>query len=216
MNSPFSLINNLVNFLNPFDSKWFVSGGWAIDLHLDRITRERGDLDISVPHSDRLDCIEFFLSKDWQVEGKLCDGFKTLREISDYDDEVHYFWSFPKGVGFMGEYVDERGNRRISYNRTTQNDLDYIEVFFDRIEDGQYIFRRDPRVKQREERAILVRDGVRYLAPELVLLFKSNDLSEKNLMDFDAAIGSLDTEAVTWLKGALSLIYAGIHPWLER
>ena len=116
----------------------------------------------------------------------------------------------------MGEYVDERGNRRISYNRTTQNDLDYIEVFFDRIEDGQYIFRRDPRVKQREERAILVRDGVRYLAPELVLLFKSNDLSEKNLMDFDAAIGSLDTEAVTWLKGALSLIYAGIHPGLER
>jgi hypothetical protein len=52
---------SLVSLLDPLSVEWFVSGGWAIDVHINRITRERGDLDISVPFSDRRKCIEFFL-----------------------------------------------------------------------------------------------------------------------------------------------------------
>lgn len=216
MNSSFVLINNLVNFLGPLSVEWFVSGGWAIDIHLNRVTRERCDLDISVPFSDRLKCIEFFRGEGWRIEGKLGGGFRTLCEVSDYQDDILYFWSFPEGVDFVSEYVDNDGNRRIAYNRDFQNELDYIEVFFDVIKDGHFIFRKDTRVKRRKERAILERDGVRYLAPEVVLLFKSNTLSEKNLLDFNAAVSSLDRAALLWFTEALSLVYENSHSWLKQ
>lgn len=216
MNNSFKLVNDLVTFLDPLDIKWILSGGWAIDVHLNRITRERCDLDISVPYSDRLIGIEFFLKKDWQIEGKLFDGFKTLSKISDYDEGIHYFWSFPKGVEFISEYVDDRGNRRIAYNRKTQSELDYLEVFLDRIEDGQFIYRRDQRIKRRVDRAILERNGVRYLAPELVLLFKSKNLSGKNLQDFNTTINSITGEALVWLNDAISLLYGSTHAWLAH
>jgi hypothetical protein len=216
MHSSFSLINDLVAFLNPLDARWFVSGGWAIDIHLNRITRERCDLDISVPFSERLASIAFLLERDWQIEAKLFGGFKTLHKITDYTDDIHYFWSFPKGAEFVSEYVDDSGNRRIAYNRKSQSELDYIEVFFDRIEDRHFIFRKDPRVKRQVEKAILEMDGVRYLAPELVLLFKSDRLSEKNLLDFNAAIGSLDGDALDWLRDALLLVNGSSHAWLAH
>jgi len=216
MTLPFTLINDLIQFLKPLKVAWFVSGGWAIDLYLNRATRERGDLDISVPFADCFAALDFFLEKDWQIEGKLRGGFKTLHKISDYDEQIHYFWSFPKKAKFISEYVDEDGQRRIAYNRKVQHELDYIEVFFDRIEDQSFIYRREPQLKRRIEDAIMERDGVRYLAPEIALLFKSNSLTEKNQLDFDVALPSLAAEAKTWLANALLLLYGNSHRWLEQ
>jgi len=215
MNSPFDLINSLLQFLDLFAAQWFVSGGWAIDIHLDQITRKRCDLDISVPFSDRLNCIEFFLKKGWQLEGKLAGGFKTLRKLTDYSDDVHYFWSFPESAQFISEYIDENGNRRISYNREYQREVDYIEVFFDLFEDKQFVFRDFPQVKRNGEAAILEKGGVKYLAPEAVLLLKSRRLSEKNIMDFNAVVNSMNGEAIMWLMEALNRVHGSMHPWIE-
>ena len=33
---------------NGFHEPWFVAGGWAIDLFLERVTREHGDIDFCV------------------------------------------------------------------------------------------------------------------------------------------------------------------------
>lgn len=216
MNTEFTLIQELSRFLAPVDIPWFVSGGWAIDVHLGRVTRARGDLDISIPHADRLACIEFFLSQGWQVEGKLGGGFKTIQALSDYEDAIHYFWSFPKGADFIGEFKDEGGNRRIDYRRDTQAELDYIEVFFDRIENGYFIYRREPGIKRRQAQAILEKEGVRYLAPEVVLLFKSTHLSEKNHRDLNVVRDSLDQHARAWLVDAMWRIYEDSHPWLAK
>jgi hypothetical protein len=216
MNAYFPLIHDLAQFLEPLDAKWFVSGGWAIDMFLGRVTRARCDLDISVPHAERLGCIEFFLSQGWQIEGKLGDGFKTIRVLSDCEEAIHYFWSFPKGVGFICEYHDEWGNRRIDYQRETQTELDYLEVFFDRCEHGDFIYHRDPQITRDLELAILERDGVRYLAPELVLLFKSKTLSKKNTDDFQVVIDYIDRDAKKWLIKALSRLYEDSHPWLDQ
>ena len=215
MNSSFALINDLLQFLDPFDAQWFVSGGWAIDIHLNQVTRKRCDLDISVAFSDRQKCIEFFLKKGWRIEGKLAGGFKTLRKLIDYSDDIHYFWSFPEGIKFISEYIDESGNRRIAYNRDDQRELDYIEVFFDLIQDNYFVFRDFPEVKRYEKEAILEKDGVKYLAPEAILLLKSRRLSEKNKMDFNAVVSSIGSEAIMWLIEALTQVHGFTHPWLE-
>jgi hypothetical protein len=216
MNSSFALINGLVQFLDPLDAQWFVSGGWAIDIHLNRVTRKRCDLDISAPFSQRQKCIEFFIKNNWRIEGKLAGGFKTLRKLIDYSDDIHYFWSFPEDATFISEYIDENGNRRIAYNRDYQRELDYIEVFFDLIENNHFVFRDFPEIKRHEKEAILEREGVKYLAPEAVLLFKSGRLSEKNKMDFSAVVSSMDSEAILWLIEALIRVHGSTHPWLVQ
>jgi hypothetical protein len=216
MDPSFKLIYALKQFLNPLHVRWFLSGGWAIDFHLNQITRQRGDLDISVPFSTRLVCIEFFLNQGWQIEAKLGNGFKTLQKLSDYQKEIRYFWSFPKKVDFISEYINENGNRRIAYNREVQDRLDYIEVFFDQIEGQHLIYRRDPQVRENISQAILERNGLRYLAPQWVLLFKSKNLSEKNIQDFDAAVASIDVNARAWLGQSLSRVYGDSHPWLNQ
>jgi hypothetical protein len=216
MNSSFALIRSLLQFLDPLDAQWFVSGGWAIDIHLNQITRKRGDLDISVPFSDRQKCIEFFLKQGWRIEGKLGGGFKTLRKLADYGDDIHYFWSFLEGAEFISEYIDENRNRRIAYNRAYQSELDYIEVFFDLIEDNHFVFRDFPEVKRYKKEAILEKEGVKYLAPEAVLLLKSRRLSEKNTRDFNVVVGSMHSEAISWLIEALTLVHGSMHPWLEE
>jgi len=216
MKSSFKLINELINFLAPFEIQWFVSGGWAIDIHLSRNTRNRGDLDISVPYPNRLETVEYFLEKKWQIEAKILDGFKTLRNLSDYEDEIRYFWSFPADTEFISEYIDDQGNRRISYNREYQFELDYIEVFFEKIEDGEFIYRRDHHVRRNIDQVVLVQEDVRYLSPEIVLLFKSNDLSEKNVQDFNSVVNALEDDQRRWLRDALLLVNDDEHPWLEK
>jgi hypothetical protein len=57
---------------------------------------------------------------------------------------------------------------------------------------------------------------VRYLAPEVVLLFKSKTLLEKNSLDFVVAVDTLGEDALIWLTEALSLVYGDSHIWLRQ
>ena len=214
MEKSFNLINKLSTFLKDLNMLWCVSGGWAIDLYLDKNTRDRCDLDISIFYPNHINCIEFFLDNNWRIEGKLNNGFKTIQNISDYDNNIHYFWSFPKNVTFISEYTDNNGNRRISYNRKIQHNLDYIEVFFDQIENGYYVYRKDKKIKRIINKAIIKKNNINYLAPEIVLLYKSGSLSDKNITDFNVVISSLSIEQKKWLKKSLISIYND-HKWIK-
>jgi hypothetical protein len=57
-----------------------------------------------------------------------------------------------------------------------------------------------------------VADGVRVLAPELVLLYKSKAPRPADEADFRAARPLLDAEARAWLRAALLGASPG-HPW---
>jgi hypothetical protein len=58
-------------------------------------------------------------------------------------------------------------------------------------------------------------DGIPYLCPEIVLLFKSTDLSLMNQGDFEAALPALDPTARRWLARSLD-ICGPQHPWRAR
>ena len=105
-----------------------------------------------------MNVFNFFLDKGWQIEGKLRAGFKTIRSIRDYKDEIHYFWGFPMGIDFVSEYLDDKGNRRIAYNRNSQLKLDYIEVFLDKIEKGHFIYRKNQKILRQVDHTHYGRD----------------------------------------------------------
>jgi hypothetical protein len=55
-------------------------------------------------------------------------------------------------------------------------------------------------------------DGVPYLAPEVVLLFKARNARNKDEADLYTVLPELDDARLRWLDGALALVDPD-HPW---
>lgn len=91
-----------------------------------------------------------------------------------------------------------------------------FDVLLDEADGERWIYRRDPRVSRPlVEIGRRSRDGVPFLAPEVVLLFKAKAPAPKDEADFALLEPRLDAAARTWLAGAIALVHPG-HPWLER
>lgn len=83
-------------------------------------------------------------------------------------------------------------------------------------DDELWVYRRDRRVwRARREMVGTTADGVPYLRPEGVLLFKAKTLTDKDEADFAATVEHLDDAGRKWLADALALVHPD-HPWIGR
>jgi len=81
--------------------------------------------------------------------------------------------------------------------------------------DGRWLSKRDPEhVADLAEVTWLDGDGVRYLDPEIVLLFKAVGDRRKDRRDLEVAWPRLDQEKQEWLARSLARLYPD-HPWRE-
>jgi GrpB-like predicted nucleotidyltransferase (UPF0157 family) len=176
---------------------WMVASGWAIDLYLQRVSRVHHDVDISVFRDDQLALHAFLGGRGWEFvapdDGRLVPWVPGVRLELPRHQVLGY-----KGDGFLEVLLSERrGNT--------------------------WFYRREPSIELRLERVSLIgQGGVRYLAPEVVLLFKSAHYGEdprardKDQADFESVLGhGLEPERREWLRRALQSYRPG-HPWLER
>ena len=58
-------------------------------------------------------------------------------------------------------------------------------------------------------------DGIRYLDPEIGLLFKAGNGRRKDDRDLDRCLPLLSDDARTWLAGSVAGLYPD-HAWLDR
>lgn len=64
-------------------------------------------------------------------------------------------------------------------------------------------------------RAILIaKNGIPFLAPEIVLLYKSKPTQGKDEIDFKSVLPFLDVDSITWLYSSLTIMYESDHPWI--
>ena len=85
-----------------------------------------------------------------------------------------------------------------------------FEFLFDlHSTDGEWVYKRDPRVRLPWQRAVHTVAGVEYLRPEVALLFKAKNGRPKDRADLLAA--RLDPVGRDWLAGTLDLL--GQHEW---
>jgi hypothetical protein len=90
-----------------------------------------------------------------------------------------------------------------------------FQVMLAESSDGEWIFRRDPKVRRP-----IARMGFHplwalpYLAPEIVLLFKAKHLEAPDRIDFSNALPALSADARRWLRDALEKTHPG-HEWLN-
>jgi hypothetical protein len=161
-----------------FDAPWAIAGGWAIDLYLDRHTRPHADVDIAILRED---------------QRQLWTGLR------------------PRGA----EYVDSGVLRRWNPDAwlalpthevyVTTADGSRLEILLNEHDPArrEWVYRRDPLVRRALDRTFRRTRDVPYLAPEVVLLYKSKSPRPCDEADFAATMPVLETEAREWLRTAL-------------
>lgn len=166
---------------------WFVCGGWAVDLFLGKITREHSDVEIGCFREDQVHV--FNLIKDLQPEFVLEKKFYPWEEGQYLTLPTHEVWC---------QKSDPR-----------------IEILFNEKKENLFVFRRDERITLPFNKAILrTKNNISYLAPEIILLYKSKYIQEKDEVDFKNIIPFLSIESTAWLRSSLLTIYEGKHPWI--
>jgi hypothetical protein len=166
---------------------WWIAGGWAIDLFLDRETRHHEDLDVGILRGDLGEVLGSI--PDWEAF-EAQDGVLTRLSHATPRSEVHSLWC-----------------RRLGTRPWK------LELMLDESEGDFWVYRRDPRVRRNLEAAVYRSSkGIPYLAPEIQLLYKAKHARPRDELDFEAVIPRLTRQARSWLHQSLTLTLPS-HPW---
>ncbi|MGL3150503.1 hypothetical protein ACSS7Z_09060 [Microbacterium sp. A82] len=79
----------------------------------------------------------------------------------------------------------------------------------------EWVYKRDETVRLPMAEALWMRDGIRYLQPEIQLLYKAKGQRPKDDIDFAATLPYLDVARRDWLRQALERTLPG-HSWLRQ
>ncbi|MET3985458.1 hypothetical protein [Streptomyces sp. PvR034] len=166
---------------------WYVAGGWAVDLFVGERTREHADLEIAVP-----------AARFPEVQGR-------FSEFEFYVVAHDRIWPYAPQASDLTHQTWLRDPSSGNY---------LVDVFREPHDGSTWVCRRDPSI--RLPYAEVVRrtaDGIPYLAPELVLLFKAKSVRPKDQQDFTSALPFMDALQRRTLAELLGQVHPG-HGWL--
>jgi GrpB-like predicted nucleotidyltransferase (UPF0157 family) len=180
--------------LKEYGQPWYISSGWALDLFLGQASRVHHDIDVVVRRSDQLTLQHHLTGRGWKLvtplKGQIQPWPVAMRlELPHHQVHAHREGSF---IDFL------------------LTDMDH----------GVWRYRRDPTIIQTAERlGLQTESGIPFLAPELVLLFKSTNTGQgersKDESDFQRVAPHLPPDRRAWLRWAL-LTLTPSHPWLAQ
>lgn len=181
-----------------YAGRWCIAGGWALDLFVGTQSRPHDDIDVLIVRDD-LTMLHAALP-GWELHA--AHGTLTLWQAgTDLPDEMHDIWC----------------RQRIG-QRAGQGDSPWrFQLMIVNVEGstGEWLFRRDDRIRESLDSMILGRDGMPVLAPEIQLLYKSKLPNRpKDEADFVTATPYLSAMQRDWLANATTLLSPD-HPWLR-
>ena len=189
----FSSVEAVADELQGVSFPWYISSGWALDLFLRRVTRVHHDVDVVIPYSAQMGLQKHLTERGW----KLVTPFEKRLEVWPPHMQLqlprHQVHAYRDGI--------------------------FIDFLLADI-NGVWRYRREPLVLRSMERMSLrSENGIPYLAPELALLFKSKNTSNrerpKDQLDFEKVLPHLDAERRAWLHWAL-IATSPDHPWIPQ
>jgi hypothetical protein len=169
---------------------WCVVGGWAIDLFLRRQTRPHGDLEIAIVRPD-LPAVRAHLAP-YRFHAVGDGEVRALGPGETPPDDKHQAW-----------VLDEAAQ------------LWRMDVMQEPGDHSTWVCRRDESITAPRAHMIAVRDGVPYLRPEGVILYKAKSPRPKDEVDFAACEPHMTSEARSWLRQALARVHPG-HAWIAK
>ncbi|NSX88378.1 amino acid transporter [Agrobacterium tumefaciens] len=169
---------------------WCVVGGWALDLWHGSKTREHDDLEFTVLREDlgifrrTLGDMEFYTVNDGVIE--------PLPANQHPAPEIFQIWCFDRPARcWRADMMIEPGT----------NDI--------------WVYKRNPEItRPRIEMVSLTANGIPYLNPSAVLLFKAKHRRPKDEDDFAKAQPKLPLSERLWLRDCLDRLHPG-HDWVR-
>jgi hypothetical protein len=182
--TPTEVAHHLTGIATP----WYVAAGWALDLFHGTQTREHGDIEIGIPAAS-------FPEVRNRFPGYVFDAVGSGRIWENVTPDVlaatHQTWLRDPATG---NYL--------------------LDVFREPHDGDTWICRRDESIRLPYIEIIHhTRDGIPYLAPELVLLFKAKHVRRKDQADFDASVPRMTPAQRRTLAELLARAHPG-HHWL--
>ena len=172
---------------------WCIAGGWALDLHLGKETREHSDIDVVIYREDQRVLYQF-LKKDWSLY-KAQNGKLEPWENGEILNNINDIW--------------------VSKNSASPWSFQIMLVD---SENNEWIYRREKSIKRAKDK-IFVRtsDGIPYIKPEVQLLYKagSSKIRAKDFKDFQNILPLLVPKEKEWLKFSLNKQFPHGHNWIE-
>jgi hypothetical protein len=174
---------------------WYVAGGWAIDLFVERVTRDHQDVDLVIARDDQRAAFDHLPDRAWMKIVPHPEGLTGRGTIEPWDGE-------PLSLPVHQILVDGEDDR--------------IEFLLSEIDGGLWRSRRNLEVAMPvETMGRTTVDGIRYITPEIVLLYKAKHLRDWDGADFATALPEMTLAQRHWLFHALEAQHPG-HPWTAR
>jgi hypothetical protein len=175
--------------------RWWIAGGWSLDLLVGRQTRRHADIDVIVLRPDAAAVRAHFAEWDLLVADPPGTGtLRPWRLDEELAPDLHDVWC-----------------------RRTPDQPWRFQIMVDDAEGEEWVYRRHARVR-RPVTTLWGRASsadMPVLAPEVQLLYKSQGRREKDEVDFARVLPLLTEEEMRWLRQALDTVGPG-HPWAER
>ena len=176
----------LVARLRRLEVPWAIAAGWALDLHLGGVPRLHDDLEIVVARSSFPAVRAALPDLDWFAVG---DGRAT--PIDDASEDLHQTWGWDR-----------------------LNACWRLDVLREPWVGDTWVYRRDPAFRRPVAEVIeQTAEGIPYLAPEIVLLFKAKEARDKDAADLARALPLLEPARRRWLSETLRIVHPG-HDWI--
>ena len=190
----FAPLHFVTEELRNFPCSWHICGGWALDVFLGRVARVHHDVDVEVSRTDQLALQQYLTARGWKLLTPL-EGQLTR-------------WPMHMSLEMPRHQVHAHRNGA------------FIDFLLTEMNGGVWRYRREPTIIRDMSRVGLRSgEGIPFLAPELVLLFKSKATSgkerSKDGTDFEKVYDILEPERRAWLRWALLAVDPS-HQWLER
>jgi len=212
--------------------EYAICGGFALDMFVGKQLRDHGDFDMCFFKEDRQRVLQFLMDREWPIYGRFWEEnkpitqylFYKIEDLNDPELEKCGFWAVKPG-GWAEMYPLERANKNLYSYKMHEPRLSsfvFIEVGFDNKEGDNYVVHDNPKVTRPMSKAIMYADGIPYLAPEIILFFKTDKFSAthpylkpKMETDFKAVMPLLSDEQKSWLKNAIKTAHGDETPWLD-
>jgi len=198
-----------------------ICGGFALDLFTNTDMRVHSDIDICVFEEDKESIYKYMKNEGWTVYEFHGSGIvRLINDISDLERsrrnimcvkstcELVEFFSCDKGKDyFLHEFEKDKGIS--SFN--------YVEFLFNKVADNYFVFNNNNKTLRDMSKAILRRNDIPFLAPELVLLYKAREAERKWFQyDYENTITKMDDERIDWFYNGLDILYPSGHVWNKR
>jgi hypothetical protein len=187
----FELPRRIEALFNGIGGPWYVAGGWALDLYLERVTRPHGDIEVLISREHQELIHRQFRSN------QLNKMVPSLGGGTEEPWPVNHYLELP-----------------IHQIRVRLPEMAF-DIFLGDFVGEMWTYRRDPRITrlgtQIGGKGSL---NVPFLMPEIVLLFKAKNPASKDDGDFLQIADRLSDCGARWLLAALQTAHPTC-PWIE-